>query len=71
MQPLLSIDVAARFLGVSKHTLNFWVSKGKIPFTKLGRRTLFNPVDLIRFVQENSFFPSDAPLSERSTSKIE
>jgi hypothetical protein len=39
------------------HTLRGFVSKRKIPYTKVGRRCLFNPVNLIKFVEENTVQP--------------
>lgn len=57
MEKLLSITEAAGLLGVSRHTLNGWVSKRKISFVKLGRRTLFNPSDLERIIMANTFEP--------------
>jgi excisionase family DNA binding protein len=57
MENLLSVNDAARRLGISRHTLNGWVSKRKVPFVKLGRRTLFNPIDLERIVRANTFEP--------------
>lgn len=54
---LLSVAQAAEFLGISVHTLRGFVSKRKIPFTKVGRRCLFNPASLIKFVEENTVQP--------------
>jgi excisionase family DNA binding protein len=57
MEKLLSVTDAALCLGISRHTLNGWVSKRKVPFVKLGRRTLFNPTDLERIIKANTFEP--------------
>jgi excisionase family DNA binding protein len=57
MNNLLSVTDAAQRLGISRHTLNGWVSKRKIPFVKLGRRTLLNPADLERIIKANTFEP--------------
>jgi excisionase family DNA binding protein len=57
MENLLSVIEAAQRLGISRHTLNCWVSKRKVPFVKLGRRTLFNPDDLERIIKANTFEP--------------
>ncbi len=57
MEKLLSVSDAAQRLGISRHTLNGWVSKRKVPFVKLGRRTLFNPTDLERIIKANTFEP--------------
>jgi excisionase family DNA binding protein len=57
MENLLNVTDAAQRLGISRHTLNCWVSKRKVPFVKLGRRTLFNPSDLERIIKANTFEP--------------
>ena len=57
MEHLLSVSEAAIRLGISRHTLNGWVSKRKVPFVKLGRRTLFNPADLDRMIKAATVEP--------------
>jgi excisionase family DNA binding protein len=57
MANLLSVNDAAHRLGISRHTLNCWVSKRKVPFVKLGRRTLFNPADLDRMIKAATVEP--------------
>jgi excisionase family DNA binding protein len=57
MEKLLSVGQAAEFLGISVHTLRGFVSKRRIPFTKIGRRCLFDPAMLINFVKQNTTFP--------------
>lgn len=37
---LLSVREARNLLGVKSHTVRVWVSKGKIPFVRLGPRTI-------------------------------
>jgi excisionase family DNA binding protein len=54
---LLSVTDAAQRLGISRHTLNGWVSKHKVTFVKLGRRTLFNPADLERIIKAGTVEP--------------
>ncbi len=61
MENLLSISEAAARLGISRHTLNGWVSKRKVPFIKLGRRTLFNPADLERLIKAATVEPRPRP----------
>jgi excisionase family DNA binding protein len=51
---LLSIIEAAHLLGISKHTLNGWVSKRQISFVKVGRRTLFDPDYLAQYVKAHT-----------------
>jgi excisionase family DNA binding protein len=50
MERLLSVEQAAELLNVSKWTLAVWKIKRKIPFIKMGKRTLFDPHDLKQFV---------------------
>jgi excisionase family DNA binding protein len=54
---LLSINEAATILGISKHTLNGWVSKRQISFVKVGRRTLFDPSYLAQYIKAHTVEP--------------
>lgn len=51
---LISKPEAARLLGISKFTINAWVSQRRIPFIKLGRRVLFDPAALAVFVEKRA-----------------
>ena len=51
MNQLLSAEETAKLLGISKWTLAMWRCKRKIPYIKLGGRTLFDPEDLKLFVE--------------------
>jgi excisionase family DNA binding protein len=52
---LLSIKQAAEFLGgISVQTLYGWVCDRLIPFVKVGRRDMFRPEDLIKFIERRS-----------------
>ncbi|MDC7691724.1 helix-turn-helix domain-containing protein [Vogesella indigofera] len=46
---------AAAYLGVSVFTLNSWASTGriKLPFYKVGRRTMYKESDLLAFLEAN------------------
>lgn len=46
---LFSVKRAAAYLGISEG----WLYKSGIPFAKLGRRRLYRPSDLDRFVEQN------------------
>ena len=51
MDALLSVDEAARRLGgLSKYTIQAWLSSGKLRRTKLGSRTMIRESELERFV---------------------
>jgi len=46
MRPLLSVQEASAFLGVSQWTLYRWARRGRIASVQLGRRRLFAEEDL-------------------------
>jgi len=50
---LLNIKETSEYLGIKKNTLYCWVSQKKIPYVKLGRKTLFDIEDLNKFIEEN------------------
>ena len=53
MDNLLSIDEAARKLGgLSKYTVQAWLSSGKLRRTKVGSRTMIRESELERFALE-------------------
>ncbi len=52
MDALLSVDEAARRLGgLSKYTIQAWLSSGKLRRTKLGSRTMIRESELERFAR--------------------
>ncbi len=48
---LISVEDAARYLGVQKSTIYSWASRRKIPSVKMGRRLLFDQEDLDRMIE--------------------
>jgi excisionase family DNA binding protein len=48
---LLSLKDAARALAVSDRSLWEWTKGGKVPHVRLGRRVLYSPDDLRRWVE--------------------
>jgi len=57
-EPLLGYTEAAAFLGVPKGTLYWWVSQKKIPFVRLGPRTVrFAPSDLQDWIDSHRYSP--------------
>jgi excisionase family DNA binding protein len=53
MNQLISIPEAAQLLGITRHTINCWVSQPRITFVKVGRRKVFDLFDLQRFIESN------------------
>lgn len=49
--PLLTIDTAAAWLGLSSHTLRAHVRAGRIAHRRLGGRIRFTESDLVEFVE--------------------
>ena len=54
MQNLLSVEAAAELLSLSRWTIRVYEREKKIPSVRIGRRVLFRPEDLERFVQERT-----------------
>lgn len=54
---LLTVSEAAQRLRISKHTLRSWVSQRRMPYVKIGRRTLFNPSDLDSLIKSCTIEP--------------
>ena len=50
---LLSVVEAAGMIGASQYTLRAWLRQRRLAHLRLGRRILFDPADLARFVQAN------------------
>jgi excisionase family DNA binding protein len=51
---LLTIEEAARYLGVSKLTLYGWVSQGKITYIKVGRFVKFRKLHLDTWIDTHT-----------------
>jgi len=54
---LLTVPEAAQRLRISEHTLRSWVSQRRMPYVKMGRRTLFNPSDLDNLIKSCTVEP--------------
>jgi len=52
---LLNIDEASELLGLSKNTIYCWVSRRKIPFTKINGLLRFDVAQLKRWIRRNTF----------------
>ena len=47
---LLNVVEAAAMIGVSHYTLRAWLRQRRLAHLRLGRRILFDPADLARFI---------------------
>lgn len=62
MEPLLSVEDAARKLGgLSKYTIHAWLSSGKLRRTKVGSRTMIRESELERVMEDGGKSPSTRP----------
>ena len=52
--PLLSVEQAADYLGVSPGTLRNWLSARRIAYVKVGRLTRLSSETLDRFIAEHT-----------------
>lgn len=57
MEPLLTIQEAAKLTRLSEKTLYAFAEKGKVPHVKLGRRTFFRESKLEEWIHQNSVGP--------------
>lgn len=58
LEPMLTIDEVCAILRTSKSTIYSMRSEGRGPIgVKVGRRVLFRPVDLERFLEQNARGP--------------
>ena len=53
-RPLLSVDEAAAYLGVSSGTLRNWLSCRRLAFVKVGRLTRLSRETLERYVADHT-----------------
>jgi excisionase family DNA binding protein len=59
MDSLLSVDEAARRLGgLSKYTIQAWLSSGKLRRTKVGSRTMIRESELQRVIEDGGKSPA-------------
>jgi excisionase family DNA binding protein len=54
---LMNVTKTAHYLGISVYTLYSWVFQKRIPFVKLGRKLMFDPKDIIDWVNEQKHQP--------------
>ena len=54
---LLIIEQAAAYTGLSTHTIYKMVSQRRVPFVKLGGALRFDPVELDKWIKQNTVMP--------------
>jgi len=54
---LLNVQEAAAYTGLSHHTIYALAAKRRIPVVKLGRRNLFDPAALDRWIGQHTVQP--------------
>jgi len=52
LNPLVSVNDAARLLGVSKSTVFSWATSGKLPSVRFCRRLLFQESTIQQFIED-------------------
>lgn len=57
---LVSVRIAAAYLGIKEDTLRHWLSDRRLPFTKIGGRTLLKRKDLDAYIEAQTI-PAEAP----------
>lgn len=53
MEPLLSIDSTAAFLGISRRQVYTLLERGELPHVRVGERTRFIPDDLRDYLERH------------------
>jgi excisionase family DNA binding protein len=66
---LLNVRELSQYTGLARGTIYNYVSQRRIPFVKLGRKTAFDIKAIDRWIEENSFSPTDAPFSTRERTR--
>ncbi len=57
MNNLLTMDEAAKYLGISKLTLYGWVSARKLGYVKIGRLVKFKQAQLDAWIDQHTITP--------------
>ena len=58
VENLLSVKEAAKQLGISKYTVEAWLSKKKLQRTKVGRRTMIRESELEKILEDGGKSPA-------------
>ena len=66
-EPLLTVEEVAEYLKVSAGSIYNRVSKGEIPFVKIGTSVRFRRSEIDRWVEEQAGRPSDPTPAQGSS----
>ena len=50
----MNVDELAAYLGVSRHTIYWWVATRKVPHSKLGKLVRFDQSEITTWLQSNT-----------------
>lgn len=56
---LINKEQLAKYLDISIHTVNAWVSDRKIPYVKMGRSVKFDLKRIDKFIKKNTVEPNE------------
>jgi excisionase family DNA binding protein len=71
MEPLLSVQQAARLLGLSPRTIYNFAGQQRIPVQRVGRRVMFRPSALEAWLNEQSEPVGKPFLTKRRRSHVQ
>ena len=54
LKKYLNVKELSRLTGLKQSTIYQWVSQGKIPHIKLGRKILFDPDEINKWIDKNA-----------------
>jgi excisionase family DNA binding protein len=58
MDQILTKDEAAKFLKMSAKTIDYFITSGQIPFSRIGKRSVrFSTARLLRWMEEREGIP--------------
>ena len=68
MEKLLTAKQVSELLEVKTATVYDWVSRGVIPYVKLGRLIRFKKAEIFRWVESRTIRPKEAASGKKSAS---
>ena len=54
---LIDVETAGKICGVTSKTIHNWVYLGFIPYIKLGRKVMFYPSSVVKWLKQKEFKP--------------